>query len=126
MAHGGGDHFIPALRDREILIAMTYDLAKGEELTRHGGYITFSLIFTENSRFFHVHNPFPADGIYEDPVTGEAAALAGYLKDISWPPGGSVEISQDEDMGVPSRLLVSISPEVGSSIQVAGTVRRLR
>ncbi|MDJ0474307.1 PhzF family phenazine biosynthesis protein [Pantoea eucalypti] len=127
VAHGGGDHLILALRDRETLNAMAYDMAKGEELTRREGYLTFSLIFAKNSRYFHVRNPFPAGGVYEDPATGAAAAaLAGYLRDISWPHGGSVEISQGEDMGVPSRLLVSMSPEVGSSIQVAGTVRRLR
>lgn len=127
VAHGGGDHLILALRDRETLKAMAYDLAKGEKLARREGYTTFSLIFAENSRFFHVRNPFPAGGIYEDPATGAAAAaLAGYLRDISWPHGGSVEISQGEDMGVPSRLLVNISPERGGGVQVAGSVRRLR
>jgi len=48
------------------------------------------------------------------------------MRDISWPHGGSVEISQGEDMGLSSRLLVNISPEQESGIQVAETVRRLR
>lgn len=126
VAHGGGDHLIIALRDRKTLGAMAYDLSSGQKLAAHEGYITFSLIFAENTRLFHVRNPFPAGGIYEDPATGAAAAaLAGYLRDIKWPHGGSVEIIQGEDMGVPSRLLVNISPVKGSSIQVAGTVRLL-
>ncbi len=126
VAHGGGDHLVLALRDRETLGAMKYDLASGQRLARREGYLTFSLLFAENSRLFHVRNPFPAGGIYEDPATGAAAAaLAGYLRDISWPHGGFVEIIQGEDMGVPSRLMVNISPVHGSSIQVAGTVRLL-
>ena len=52
MAHGGCDHLILALRDRETLNAMAYGLAKGERLARREGYKTFRLIFAANSRFF--------------------------------------------------------------------------
>lgn len=127
VAHGGGDHLIMALRDREILSRMTYDFPSGKLLAHREGYVTFNLIYVEHPRLFHVRNPFPAGGVYEDPATGAAAAaLAGYLRDISWPHNGSIEIIQGVDMGNPSRLLVEISPEQGSAIRVEGTARLLR
>ncbi|MGC6388890.1 PhzF family phenazine biosynthesis protein [Ewingella sp. S1.OA.A_B6] len=127
VAHGGGDHLVLALRDRDLLRNMKYDLNRGRQMATREGFVTFNLIFAEHARLFHVRNPFPAGGVYEDPATGAAAAaLAGYLRDIDWPHGHSLVINQGEDMGVPSRLLVDIDPERGSSIRVAGAARLLR
>jgi PhzF family phenazine biosynthesis protein len=82
------------------------------------------LIHAESPRRFHARNPFPIGGIYEDPATGAAAAaFAGYLRDLSWPHGGAIEIIQGEDMGMPSRLWVEITPEPGASVRVSGKAR---
>ena len=57
-------------------------------------------------------------------VAGAAtAAFSGYLRDINWPHGGSIEIIQGEDMGARSRLFAGISEVPGSSIRVSGATR---
>lgn len=127
IAHGGGDHLILALREREVLRAMRYDLTHGRALALHDGLITFSLIYAEEPRVFHVRNPFPLGGVYEDPATGAAAAaLAGYLRDLGWPHEGSILIRQGEDMGIPCLLHAEITSERGSGIRVSGAARLIR
>src|SRR6516165_9617013 len=75
-----------------------------------------------NRQLFHVRNPFASGGVYEDPATGAAAAaLGGYLRDIRWPHGNTIEIVQGEDMGMRSRIRAEISPVPGASIRVSGT-----
>jgi PhzF family phenazine biosynthesis protein len=127
IAHGGGDHLILALKNRETLRAMQYDLERGRTLALREGLVTFTLLYAESPRLFHARNPFPLGGIYEDPATGAAAAaLAGYLRDLDWPHEGSILIHQGDDMGIPSRLQAEISPQPGASIRVSGTVRLIR
>lgn len=124
IAHGGGDHLVLALKEREDLRAMHYDLEKGRELAQREGLVTFSILHAEQPRLFHARNPFPLGGVYEDPATGAAAAaLAGYLRDIGWPHEGSLVIHQGEDMGMPSLLRVEIPSQRGEGIRVSGTVR---
>lgn len=127
VAHGGGDHLILALKDREALRAMKYDFARAQALATREGYITFNLVHAETAQLFHARNPFPLGGVVEDPATGAAAAaLAGYLRDIDWPHQGRVTIHQGQDMGVPSRLITEITPERGASIRVTGEARTIR
>lgn len=127
IAHGGGDHLILALKDRETLRTTHYDLEEGRKLAQREGFVTFSLLYAEQPRVFHARNPFPLGGVYEDPATGAAAAaLAGYLRDIGWPHEGSIVIYQGEDMGMPSRLQAEISSQRGASIRVSGTARSIR
>jgi PhzF family phenazine biosynthesis protein len=91
------------------------------------GVGTFSLIYPEGPQRFHARNPFPIGGVYEDPATeAAAAALAGYLRDLSWPHGGAIEIIQGEDMGMPSRLHAEITPERNAGIRVLGTARLIQ
>ena len=124
IAHAGADHLVLALRDRALLASMHYGLEAGRTLARRESIGTFSLAHAESPRRFHVRNPFPIGGVYEDPATGAAAAaLGGYLRDLGWPHNGSIEIMQGEDMGVPSRLLVEITPEPGASVRVSGRTR---
>ena len=127
VAHGGGDHLVLALKDRETLRAMRYDFENGRALAERERFITFSLVYAENGQLFHARNPFPLGGITEDPATGAAAAaLAGYLRDIGWPHRGTITIRQGEDMGVPSRLAAEITSERGASIRVSGSARTIR
>ena len=124
IAHAGADHLILALHSRRSLESMHYDFSAGRTLALRENIGTFSLIHAVGSQFFHARNPFPIGGVYEDPATGAAAAaLAGYLRDLSWPHNGSIEIIQGQDMGVPSRLRAEITPERGASIRVSGDAR---
>ena len=123
-AHGGADHLVLTLNSRELLTAMRYDLEDGRELMNREGLITILFAWAESPRLFHTRNPFASGGVYEDPATGAAtAAFAGYLRDINWPHGGSIEIIQGEDMGSRSRLYASIEETPGSSIRVSGATR---
>jgi PhzF family phenazine biosynthesis protein len=122
--HGGADHLLLALRSREALAAMCYDLAAGRQLMNRAGLITIVLAYAETPQLFHTRNAFASGGVYEDPATGAAtAALAGYLRDLHWPHAGVLEIVQGEDMGSRSRLRAEIGDQPGSSIRVSGTAR---
>ncbi|WP_146909728.1 PhzF family phenazine biosynthesis protein [Arenimonas daejeonensis] len=122
--HGGADHLLLALRDRETLRAMRYDLAAGRALMQDHGLVTIALAFAENERHFHTRNAFASGGVYEDPATGAStAALAGYLRDLGWPHGGAITLVQGEDMGQRSRLRAEIGLERGASIRVSGLAR---
>jgi predicted PhzF superfamily epimerase YddE/YHI9 len=103
---------------------MHYDLDRGRELMNREGLVTILFAWAETPRLFHTRSPFPSGGVYEDPATGAAtAAFAGYLRDINWAHGGSIEIIQGEDMGCRSRLYASIEDVPGSSICVSGATR---
>lgn len=79
----------------------------------------------ESNRLFHSRNSFPPGGVYEDPATGAAAALAGYLRDIEWGGGNSFDILQGEDMGCSSCLSVQFTMNKGESIKVSGETRHI-
>jgi PhzF family phenazine biosynthesis protein len=124
LIHGGADHLALALRSREALAAMAYELDPGRTLMRNAGLVTILLAHTQTPQRFHTRNPFASGGVYEDPATGAAtAAFAGYLRDLGWPHGGDIEVVQGVDMGCPSRLRAEIPTEPGSSIRVSGTAR---
>lgn len=124
LIHGGADHLVLALSGRETLAAMRYALDAGRQLMNRAGLVTILLAWCEHPRLFHTRNPFASGGVYEDPATGAStAAFAGYLRDIAWPHGGSIDIVQGEDMGARSRLHAEISDVAGSSIRVSGTAR---
>lgn len=124
LIHGGADHFALTLNSRTALASMKYDLSAGRSLMIREGWITIILAFAETPRLFHTRNPFASGGVYEDPATGAAtAAFAGYLRDLGWPHGGSIEITQGEDMGMRSSLSADIPSMPGSSIRVSGSAR---
>jgi PhzF family phenazine biosynthesis protein len=126
LAHAGADHLVLALKSRELLAAMRYDLAAGRALMNAHGLVTIVLAWAEHEQLFHTRNPFAAGGVYEDPATGAGtAALAGYLRDLGWPHRGRLDVVQGEDMGMRSRLLAQVGPVAGSSIRVSGTARRM-
>lgn len=121
--HGGADHVVLALKTRNALARMSYDLKLGRELMEKAGLVTVALVMAESPQLFHVRNAFAAGGVVEDPATGAAAALAGYLRDMGWPHGGAINIVQGEDMGMRSLIRTEISEIAGSSIRVSGTAR---
>ena len=124
MIHAGADHALLALKKRDALARMNYDLKLGRELMEKAGIVTVALVTAENPQLFHVRNAFAAGGVLEDPATGAAAvAFAGYLRDIGWPHGGVIKIVQGEDMGMRSLIQAEISEMAGSSIRVSGTAR---
>jgi PhzF family phenazine biosynthesis protein len=124
MIHAGADHALLALKKRDALARMNYDLKLGRELMEKAGLVTVALVTAENPQLFHVRNAFAAGGVPEDPATGAAAAaFAGYLRDIGWPHGGVIKIVQGEDMGMRSLIQAEISEMAGSSIRVSGTAR---
>jgi PhzF family phenazine biosynthesis protein len=126
LIHGGADHLVLALKSREALAAMRYELKAGQTFMWREGLVTILLAHAETPRLFHTRNPFASGGVYEDPATGAStAAFAGYLRDISWPHGGAIDVVQGEDMGMRSRLHADIPPEIGSSIRVSGTARMM-
>jgi PhzF family phenazine biosynthesis protein len=126
IANAGANHLVLALKSRERLSAMHYELAAGRTFANAEGIVTISLVHAETLRLFHVRNPFPFGGVYEDPATGAAAAaLAGYLRDLGWPHGGAIDIVQGEDMGARSRLHAEIPSSPGASIRVSGMTRMI-
>jgi PhzF family phenazine biosynthesis protein len=124
LAHAGANHLVLAVVSRDRLSGMRYDLEAGREFMNRVGVVTVALVYSETPQLFHARNAFASGGVYEDPATGAAtAALAGYLREISWPHGGAIDIIQGEDMGSRSRLRAEILPAIGSSIRVSGTAR---
>ncbi|MEX2444134.1 MAG: PhzF family phenazine biosynthesis protein [Alkalispirochaeta sp.] len=124
LINGGGNHLLLAVKHRETLARMRYDLARGKKLMDSHGLVTIDLVFVRNHTTFDARNPFASGGVYEDPATGAAAAaLAGYLRDIDWPMGDRIDIYQGEDMGHPSHIVVQPPESPGGSAGVSGLVR---
>ncbi len=124
VAHAGADHLVLMLNSRATLASMKYDFDAVRALMIREGWVTILLGYAETPQRFHTRNAFAYGGVYEDPATGAAtAALAGYLRDIDWPHGGTIDIVQGEDMGMRSRLRADITSTPGSSIRVSGTAR---
>ena len=124
--HGGSDHLVLALREREALRSIAYELVDGRELMLAHGLVTIMLVWSQSHALFHARNAFASGGVLEDPATGAAAAaFAGHLRDLGWPHGGAFRIVQGEDMGSRSLIDVRLTSEPGAPVEVAGGTRRL-
>lgn len=125
-ASAGAKHLILFVRERQTLKDMNYDFEITKALMAEQNLVTISLLWNESDSIFHSRNAFASGGVYEDPATGAAAAaLAGYLRDISWQGKNEFTILQGEDMGVPSRLNVKFGHTKGESVAVSGEVRHI-
>jgi len=125
--HAGADHLVMALKHRSDLAAMRYDLAAGRDLMRRFGLVTIMLVHIRSDTGFDVRNAFASGGVLEDPATGAAAAaFAGYLRDLGWPHGNRIFITQGEDMGEKSLIEAQFTDQPGSSIRVSGATRVIR
>ncbi|GLQ35896.1 oxidoreductase [Amylibacter marinus] len=127
LAFAGVHHAILPLADRAKLAAMAYEFEPMQAYMQAHNLTTVSLVHIETPRLIHSRNAFAIGGVIEDPATGAAAAaLGGALVDIGWDDlnlGGSFTIHQGDDMGMPSRLLVTVSGESGASVRVGGQMR---
>lgn len=124
--HGGADHVVLPLKSRSRLAEMRYDLDQGRAVMRKHGLVTVMLVFIATDQMFDARNAFASGGVLEDPATGAAAAaFAGYLRDQSWPHGGSFTIRQGEDMGAPSLIRVTLDDTQGASVRVSGHTRHI-
>jgi PhzF family phenazine biosynthesis protein len=110
VAYAGAFHPIVAVTTRARLADLDYDVPALTALMQEHAWTTIQLIHRESPNTFHVRNPFPVGGVYEDPATGAAAAaLGGYLRDLHLaPPGEVLTLRQGDDMGRPGRLTVTL------------------
>ncbi|WP_203835476.1 PhzF family phenazine biosynthesis protein [Winogradskya humida] len=121
IAYAGAYHPVIAVKSRHRLADLDYDVPALKALMESRGWTTVQLVWREGPLSFHVRNPFPVGGIYEDPATGAAAAaFGGYLRGLGLVPDDAVvELSQGTDMGRPGRLTVTLTPgEAG--VRVSG------
>ncbi|GAC1306777.1 MAG: PhzF family phenazine biosynthesis protein [Steroidobacteraceae bacterium] len=126
VANAGANHLIVPLASRATLAAMKYDLDQGRLFMRTHDLVTVAFVYAESRALFHARNAFASGGVYEDPATGAAAAaLAGYLRDMSWVRDGVIEVLQGEDMGMPSRIRAEFAAMPGSSVRIVGRTRPL-
>ena len=124
--HGGSDHVLLAVAERETLSSMHYDLDAGREMMRRHGLVTIMLVHVRSPNEFDVRNAFASGGVLEDPATGAAAAaFAGYLRDIGWEHGGRITLNQGQDMGAPSLIVVELDDTPAAPVSVSGSTRAL-
>lgn len=125
-AHAGANHLVLFLKSRQRLADLNYSQTLGKVWMDEEKLVTVLLGYIDSEQLFHTRNAFASGGVFEDPATGAAtAALSGYLRDIKWPHGGSIDIVQGEDMGSRSLLKATFTDEPGSSIRVSGSVRKI-
>ena len=122
VGYAGAWHPVLAVRTRERLAALEYDMPALAAVMAARNWTTVDLVWRESATTFHVRNPFPPGGVVEDPATGAAAAaLGGYLRE-----GGHVALPavltvlQGADMGRPSVLTVGVPADPAEGIQVTG------
>jgi PhzF family phenazine biosynthesis protein len=109
VAYAGAWHPVIAVRTRERLADLAYDVPALTALMTARDWTTIQLVWRESVDRFHVRDPFPVGGVYEDPATGAAAAaLGGYLRERG--ATGVLHLSQGDDMGRPGRITVTLVP----------------
>ncbi|MFI5910481.1 PhzF family phenazine biosynthesis protein [Dactylosporangium sp. NPDC051541] len=121
-AFAGAWHPIVALRSRELLARLDYDVpALGALMAAHD-WTTVDLVWRESDLVFHARNPFPPGGVYEDPATGAAAAaFGGYLRALGLVPvPAELTVHQGHDLGRPSLVRVSLDADPATGVRVTG------
>jgi PhzF family phenazine biosynthesis protein len=116
----GSRYFVVSFKQRSRLAVMDYDIKAKCSCVRP----VLLLLRSFMRGIDGPSNTFASGGVFEDPATGAAtAAFGGYLRDIRWPHGGSIDIVQGEDMGMRSLIHAHIPGKRGSWIRVSGSVR---
>ena len=118
VAYAGAHHPVIAVRTRERLADLAYDVPVLKALMEQREWTTVQLVWRESADTFHVRNPFPVGGVYEDPATGAAAAaFGGYLRERG--ATGVLHLRQGADMGRPGELTVDLDGG-GPGVRVSG------
>jgi PhzF family phenazine biosynthesis protein len=127
VAYAGAWHPVIAVRTRARLADLAYDVPTLTALMAARDWTSIQLVWRESADRFHVRNPFPVGGVYEDPATGAAAAaFGGYLRERGTT--GVLHLSQGDDMGRPGRITVTLVPGeagvrvTGSAVPITGAV----
>lgn len=125
-AYAGAWHPVVAVRSRDRLADLDYDMDELGALMAERDWTTVDLVWRESATVFHARNPFPPGGVREDPATGAAAAaFGGYLRELALvETPATVTVHQGHDMGRPGLLTVGIPAADGSGIEVTGTAVR--
>ena len=123
VAFAGAHHPVLAVRDREVLRRLDYDFGRLGALMDARSWTTVQLVHRTGPLTFDARDPFPPGGVVEDPATGAAAAALGaYLRALGLvEPPARVTVSQGEDLGRPSTLLVDVLPGDDAPVRVTGT-----
>jgi PhzF family phenazine biosynthesis protein len=128
IANAGNDHLVIAAATRERLATLDYDFDRLKGLMQRRELTTLQLVWRESDTVFHVRDPFPVGGVFEDPATGAAAAAFGaYLRAMGLVrPDESAQLTlhQGHDMGRPSLLTVGLLAG-DARVRVSGTATRL-
>lgn len=121
IAFAGARHLILAAATRRRLAGLDYEFERLKALMLELELTTVDLVWRGRDDLYHVRNPFPVGGVYEDPATGAAAAaFGGYLRALGLVAAPArVSVLQGQDMGRPSVIVVDIGPG-GSGITVTG------
>ena len=121
IAFAGARHLILAAATRRRLAGLDYEFERLKALMLELELTTVDLVWRDRDDLYHVRNPFPVGGVYEDPATGAAAAaFGGYLRALGLVAAPArVSVLQGQDMGRPSVIVVDIGPG-GSGITVTG------
>ena len=125
VAYAGAFHPIIAVTSRRRLADLDYDVPALKALMEAHDWTTIQLVWCESADTFHVRDPFPVGGVYEDPATGAAAAaFGGYLRELGQT--GTLHLFQGDDLGRPGRLTVATTagdPRVrvsGAAVRIDG------
>jgi PhzF family phenazine biosynthesis protein len=123
VAFAGAHHLVLAVRERDTLRGLAYAFDRLGALMAARGWTTLQLVFRTGPLSFDARNPFPPGGVVEDPATGAAAAALGaYLRALGQvQPPATVTVTQGEDMGRPSTLLVDVPPGDDAPVRVTGS-----
>ena len=121
IAFAGARHLILAAATRRRLAGLDYEFERLKALMLELELTTVDLVWRDRDDLYHVRNPFPVGGVYEDPATGAAAAaFGGYLRALGLvATPARVSVLQGQDMGRPSVIVVDIGPG-GGGIRVTG------
>jgi PhzF family phenazine biosynthesis protein len=121
LAYAGAWHPIVAVRSRQRLAELDYDVPALTALMTARDWTTIQLVWRESAGSYHVRDPFPVGGVYEDPATGAAAAaFGGYLRELGLvDDDATLLLAQGDDLGRPGRITVTLVPgETG--VRVSG------
>jgi PhzF family phenazine biosynthesis protein len=124
IAFAGARHLILAAATRRRLAELDYEFERLKALMLELELTTVDLVWRDRDDLYHVRNPFPVGGVYEDPATGAAAAaFGGYLRALGLvATPARVSVLQGQDMGRPSEIVVDIGPGGGGITVTGGAV----